>query len=110
MMYNAEDLCHEYWSAQLDYNEPDYEGYSDTPDIDTFEEGGKESVKPSNMNEESDSEYFERLSWLCDVVNDGTLKGEGTGVEIAGVVATCLDNTTNYGFEFSFWRAEDSTE
>ena len=110
MMYNAEDLCHEYWETQLDYSEPNYEGYTGTPDLDTFEESGKESVKPSNMNEESDSEYFERLSWLCDVVNDGTLKGEGTGVEVAGVVATCLDNTTNYGFEFSFWRAEDSTE
>ena len=50
------------------------------------------------------SEDVERLMWLNEVINDGKLSGEGTGTEIAGVVATMLGNDRRYGFEFSFYE------
>ena len=50
------------------------------------------------------SDDMERLSWLNEVLNEGKVDGEGTGVEVAGVVATLLGNDRKYGFEFSFWE------
>lgn len=50
------------------------------------------------------SDDMERLAWLNEVINEGKLDGEGTGVEVAGVVATLLGNDRRYGYEFSFWE------
>ena len=90
-----------------------------------FDEDDWETVYPSGFEEEQDglcgevkpkekmcdgnADEMERLMWLPEVVKDGHVNGEGTGVEITGVVATLLDNSTRYGFEFSFYEVHDPT-
>ena len=90
-----------------------------------FDEEDWETVYPSEFSEEvkplnpevkqednlysGDADDLERLMWLPDVVREGRVSGEGTGVEVTGVVAAMLDNSTRYGFEFSFFEVEDKT-
>ena len=79
-------------------------------------DGGAESLTDDSAHEERFNDDvsgaaadMEVWTWLPDVLDDGHLNGEGTGAEVAGVVAAVLDVKQRYGFEFSFYKVDEPT-
>ena len=71
---------------------------------------GNETTEASEeeyIDDDAGADRMERLMWISEVLGEGRLSGEGTGNEITGVVATVLDNEQRYGFEFTFYRADN---
>ena len=95
---NEPQDCDEFWETVYP------EGFSEEQD------DGKKLVKPTTLADDADAVDLERLMWVSEVVNDGALSGEGTGTEVAGVVAALLENSRKYGFEFRFYRVDDQPE
>lgn len=94
--YGPEDDAEEWETVYA--SEPDAVGLTD-------------GIEPTEENTVADDPVgdMEPWEWLPEVVKDGRLSGEGTGVEITGVVAAVLDNRQKYGFEFTFFEVEDET-
>ena len=106
----------------VDFSDIAYEGQNGPVDDEEFWEtvypieGAPESLTGDSAHEEeNDSDVsvaaadMEVWTWLPDVLDDGHLNGEGTGAEVAGVVAAVLDVKQRYGFEFSFYKVDEPT-
>ena len=109
-------------TRMVDFSDIAYEGQNGPVDDDEFWEtvypidGAPESLTGDSAHEEeNDSDVsvaaadMEVWTWLPDVLDDGHLNGEGTGAEVAGVVAAVLDVKQRYGFEFSFYKVDEPT-
>ena len=79
-----------------------YEEKSLTDESDSEE--GNDAVVDEAVNN------MEVWTWAPTVLDEGRLSGEGTGVEVAGVVAAVLDVRQKYGFEFTFYKVEDEVQ
>ena len=106
----------------VDFSDIAYEGQNGPVNDEEFWEtvypieGAPESLTGDSAHEEeNDSDVsvaaadMEVWTWLPDVLDDGHLNGEGTGAEVAGVVAAVLDVKQRYGFEFSFYKVDEPT-
>ena len=105
----------------VEFSDCPYEAYyGPEDDLDDWEtvyasDMGAESL--TDDSEPTEKEYtaadaaedMEPWTWLPEVVGEGRLSGEGTGVEVTGVVAAVLDNRQKYGFEFTFYKVDDVT-
>jgi len=106
----------------VDFSDIAYEGHNGPVDDEEFWEtvypvaDTPESLTDDSVHEkENDIDVsavvadMEPWTWVPEVLNDGRLNGEGTGTEIAGVVAAVLDVKQRYGFEFSFYKVDEPT-
>lgn len=106
-MVEFSDASYEAFYGPVD-DEDDWETVYPVEDHD---DGLTEGIHTTKENTADDVGVgdMEPWEWLPEVVKEGRLSGEGTGVEITGVVAAVLDTKQKYGFEFTFYEVDDET-